>query len=234
MCSFFLPERLRKDNEWFIAGTPAAHRLLVCVVWEHTSAQISCSCRPSYVENAFAPSPEYRMGCLWPAFSGVFFPILFPSVPYKVVFDFVPHLRGWAGRFNQIMDHMDLEHLRHVTHIVAVTEAPVTLSRSLQVAPYIQILKLGKHTLIANPIYWPHTLCSVDKKQDRKATGWAKDSPGGSELFREKSVLGKCFLMTLQIHRSSHLSYGMGPPLYFREHSHFSESWKSCLKPSKL
>lgn len=48
---------------------------------------------------------------------------------------------------------MDLEHLKHVTHIVVVTEPPVTLSKSLQVAPYIQILKLGKHTLIANPIY---------------------------------------------------------------------------------
>lgn len=127
-----------------------------------------------------------------------FFPPLFPSAPYRVLFDFIPHLRGWAGRFNQITDHMDLEHLKHVTHIVVVTEPPVTLSKSLQVAPYIQILKLGKHTLIANPIYWPHTLFSVDKKQDRKATGWAKDSPGGSESFREKSVLGKSYLMTFR------------------------------------
>lgn len=78
MCSFFLLERLRKDNEWFIAGAPAAHRPLVCVVWEYTSTQISCSYRPSYVEKAFAPSPEHRMGCLWPAFLWVFFLFFFP------------------------------------------------------------------------------------------------------------------------------------------------------------
>lgn len=88
----------------------------------------------------------------------VFFPIIFPSAPYWMLYDFVPHLRDWAGRFNQIMDHMDLEHLKYVTHIVVVTEPPVTLSKSIQVAPYIQILKLGKGPLIANPICW---LCAL-------------------------------------------------------------------------
>lgn len=119
-----------------------------CAWCGNTPVQISS--RPSYVENAFAPSPEHRMGCLWPAFSG-FFPVLFPSAPSRVFFDFVPHLRGWARRFNQIKDHKDLEQLKLVTHIMAVTEPPVALSKSLQVAPYIQILKLGKYSHC-----WPH------------------------------------------------------------------------------
>lgn len=228
MCSFFLLERLRKDSEWFIAGTPVPHRP---VVWEYTSADFlliqarlgrKCLCPITRAQNGL-----FKTSCL-----GIFFPILFPSAPPRVLFDFVPHLWGRAGRFSEIMDHMGLEQLKHGSHTVPVTEPPVPLSKSLQLAPCIYTLKLGKCTLITNPVYWPHTLCSVVSglKAGQEGYRMGKGKPWWIRLVQREEYLGQMFPQTLQIYRSSHFLYGMGPSLYFREHSHFSESWKSHLK----
>lgn len=94
---------------------------------------------------------------------------------------------------------MDLEQLKHVTHIVAVTELLWLCPRAsklFHISRYSNTLSLL--TPLTDPI-----LCAPwyldKKKKDRMATGQEKKSPGGSgwRVLREKNVLGKCFLMLL-------------------------------------
>lgn len=66
---------------------------------------------------------------------------------------------------------------------VAVTEPPAASSKSLQVAPPTQLFKLGKYTLLANPIYWPHTLCSQVSVQ-KAGKGRKSHGLGEEKLWR--------------------------------------------------
>lgn len=185
--------------------------------------------------------------------------------PSSALFDFAPHPRGWAGRFTQIMDHVDVEPPNHLTqgcNSLWLLRDLLRLCPSLQIASSIQILRLGKCTLIANPIYWSHTLCSqvsVQKAgEGQEGHGMGEEKPwrirGGGCLERrvswanvsscspmlmlgpgEQDVERRCELDPSDPQVLTPLWWDGAaiPPFYFREHSHFSESWKSCLKPSK-
>lgn len=82
MCSFFLLERLRKDNEWFIAGTPVAHRPLVCVVWEYTSTDFQQAklCRKCLCSITRAQNGLFVTSFLW------IFSCSFSLCPFQGVF----------------------------------------------------------------------------------------------------------------------------------------------------
>lgn len=204
MCSFFLLESLRKDNEWFIAGTPVAHRPLVCMVWEYIRTQISCSYRPSYVENAFAPSPEHRMGCLWPALPG-FFSYSFSLCPFQGVVWLCSSPEGLSQEIHPHQEPCGLRAAEACNAHCGCYRTSVALSKSLQVVPYIQILK---YTLTANPIDWPYTLCSVvsgQKEEGQKGYRTGEEKPWwiGVEGIKREECLGQMFPHAVKPFRST-------------------------------
>lgn len=162
----------------------------VCVVWEYTSTDFQQAklCRKCLCSVTRAQNGLFVTCFLW------VFSYFFSSAPSRVLFDFVSYLWGWVRKFNQVVDHMDLGQLKHVTHIVAVTEPPMALSKSLQVALYILILKLGKDALITNPVYWPCALWYLDKKQDREGYRMNKGKPWWIRAVQRKKCLGQMLL----------------------------------------
>lgn len=179
------------------------------------------------------------MGCLWPAFSCFLFLFALPlpgcCLTLLLSWEFHPN-HGRCGF--RAAEPFNLG----VQLTVAVMGPPEALSKSLHIGPSIQILRTGKYALVANRISWSHNLGSQVFGQ-KAGKGWRGHGMGEEKCWRIRG--GGCLerrapgadvslcCWTLRIHRCSHLSDGIGTPSYFREHSHFSETWKRCLKPSK-
>lgn len=197
MCSFFLLERLRKDSEWFAAGTPVAHRP---VVWEHTSADFlliqarlgtKCLCSITRAQNG-----QFKTSCLW-IFFLFFFPLPLPGWCLTLFLTCGVEL-GDHGPYGFRAAEAWNPHCACYRPPCAFVQEPPSCSMYVhtqirQIHSHLLFIDcLLAHLLFIDPML--SALWCLDKKQDRKATGWAKESPGGSKLFRGKSVLGKCFL----------------------------------------
>lgn len=203
------------------------------------------------------------MGCLWPAFPCFLFFLL---CPFQCIVRLCSSPQGLSWEVHPNHGPCEFRAAEPfnpgVQLPVAVAGPPEALSKSLQAAPSVQFARLGKHTVIANPIYWSYTLCSqvsLQKAGEGQAVhGMGEEKPwrtrGGGCLERrvswanvslclpmlrldpgEQDVERRCALDPSDPQVLAPLWWdGDTIPLcYFREHSHFSERWKSCLKPSK-
>lgn len=82
------------------------------------------------------------------------------------------------------MDHVDLEQLNHLTQrcssLWLLQGPPKALSKSLQIVPSIQILRIGKYTLITDPIPCAPQVSVQKAREGWKGHGMGERSPEGS------------------------------------------------------